>query len=261
MLRYKSVITKKMIKAARAGGFVVQKYFGKGLQSVQKSTASDFFTKADIGSERAIISILEKEFPDYNIFSEECGLINKKSSYTFTIDPLDGTNNFVIGIPNFSVAIALQENNITTHSVVYQPFLKQMYCAEINHGAYLGSKKLSVNSVHDINHATVAYSCSYGVAYSREIVVVKQMRGIKIKRFLSCWSPAFDFCLLASGKIEAVVSDHNNKYDYLAGRLIAKEAGALVVDFKGDKLINENVPTFIACNNKIIQRALVNVLS
>jgi len=261
MSNNQSTTIKKMISAAQAGGSVVAKYFGKELKTTTKSLPSDFYTKADVGSERSILNSISRSFPNYNILSEERGLLNKHSDYTFIIDPLDGTNNFVMGIPNFSIAIALENDNITTHAVVYQPLLKRIYYAELNQGAYCGGKRLHVSHVRDIRHATVAYSCSYGVSDAREIAVSKQIRSLRVKRLLSTWSPAIDFCLLASGKIEAIVSDQNEKYDYFAGQLIAKEAGALVTDFSGKKIINDNTPTFIAGNNQIIQRALIGVVS
>ena len=98
---------KNIIKAAVAGGKITKKYFGKVLELEGKTRPSDFRTKADLESEKAIIKILEKSFPTYNIISEEAGEINKNSEYTFEIDPLDGTNNFVLGIPYFSIGIGL----------------------------------------------------------------------------------------------------------------------------------------------------------
>src|SRR3989338_1377041 len=133
---------KEIIRAAKAGGEVVRKYFGTVLTIVEKSKASDVRTEADVESEAAIISILKKAFPAYNIFSEECGLIDKKSEYTFYIDPLDGTNNFVLGIPNFSVLIALAHGREAIFGLVYLPMLDVFYHAEKGKGAFLGSKSI-----------------------------------------------------------------------------------------------------------------------
>ena len=92
-----------LIEAAHAGGEILKKYFGQTLNLIEKSTASDFKTEADIGSERAILTILRNKFPKYNIHSEEEGKFDNGSEYTIIVDPLDGTNNFVLGIPNFSL--------------------------------------------------------------------------------------------------------------------------------------------------------------
>src|SRR3989344_5246960 len=120
---------KAIMKAATAGGKVVRNYFGKAVTITEKSRASDVFTEADVESEAAIIAILEKAFPAHNIFSEECGFINKKSEYTFYIDPLDGTNNFSLGIPNFSVSIALVRGTETVFGLVYLPVVDLLYHA------------------------------------------------------------------------------------------------------------------------------------
>ncbi len=97
----------------------------------------DFQTEADLESEKRILSILKTEFPKYNIYSEEDGKFYHDSEYTFVIDPLDGTNNFVMGIPNFSVSIALFCKNEAIAGVVYQPILDQTYSALKGKGSFL----------------------------------------------------------------------------------------------------------------------------
>src|SRR3989344_752859 len=102
---------KNLIKAAHAGGEILRKYFGKTLNPIEKSTLWDFQTEADVGSEKAILKILRRSFPKYNIHAEEEGKTDNGSEFTIVIDPLDGTNNFVLGIPNFSVSIAVLHKN------------------------------------------------------------------------------------------------------------------------------------------------------
>lgn len=93
----------KVIEAAKARGEVLTKYFGQSIETTRKITAADFVTKADVESERAILDMLAAAFPEYAIRSEERGRIGKESAFVFAVDPLDGTNNFVLGIPNFSI--------------------------------------------------------------------------------------------------------------------------------------------------------------
>ena len=90
------------ILAAEHGGTIVKNYFGDLLDIEEKTMVSDFRTKADTEAENAILHVLTKNFPQYNILSEEAGFLDHHSEYTFVIDPLDGSNNFVLGIPNFS---------------------------------------------------------------------------------------------------------------------------------------------------------------
>jgi len=108
-----------IIKATQAGGKVLIQYFSQNLKIKRKSTPADLQTNADLASEKAILEVLKKEFPKYNIWSEEVGLIDKKSEYSFVIDPLDGTLNFIYGISYFSVAIALMKEKETLFSVIY----------------------------------------------------------------------------------------------------------------------------------------------
>lgn len=250
----------KIIKAAEKGGQVLKQYFGKSLKLVEKSTTTDFQTKADLESEAVILKILSKQFPDYNIFSEEKGSIDKKSEYTFIIDPMDGSYNFILGIPNFSVSIALLKEREILFSAVYNPILNQTYFAEKGKGAFFDNKRLRVNKEKDIKRAKIVYTCNYIHSREYEINLIKELNEKEVKRILTNWSPALDFCLLASGKIEAVINHDNEIYDYIAGKLIAKEAGALITDFKGRKETNNKNSIFLASNGTKIHQQLLKIL-
>jgi len=249
-----------IIQAARSGGKVLLKYFGKNLRSKEKTTPSDFFTKADIESEKAILKNITRNFPAFNIFSEEEGYINKKSKCTFIIDPLDGSHNFILGIPLFSVNIALMEKDKAIFSVIYHPILNRIYYAEKNKGAFCGHKRLKVNNETNIQRSSISYTCGYTTSRKYCSNIIEKLNRKKVKRILSNWTPALDFCLLASGKIEAIINNNNDIYDYIAGKLIAHEAGALITDFKGKKEANDKNSIFIACNNKKIHQQLLKIL-
>jgi len=108
---------------------VLRRYFGQVLATEQKSNAADFRTKADVASERAVLAVLRRYFPGYGIHAEEQGITNARKADRFVVDPLDGTNNFVLGIPMFSVSIGLMHGIRTTHAVIYNPLLGRTYCA------------------------------------------------------------------------------------------------------------------------------------
>jgi myo-inositol-1(or 4)-monophosphatase len=239
---------KNLIKAAHASGKVLRKYFGKALTIVEKSTAFDLQTEADLGSEKVILKILKAEFPKYNIHSEEQGEINNKSDYTIVIDPLDGTNNFVLGIPNFTVSIAILYKNESIAGVVYQPIIDKTYFAEKGKGAFLGKRKINVNNVTDYERITIGYGCGYQTKRDYLSQLINALHENTHKRILLNWSPAYDFCMLASGKIESLISDNWELYDYAAGKLIAIEAGAKIIDFTGKKEDNFTNSKFIASN-------------
>jgi myo-inositol-1(or 4)-monophosphatase len=250
---------KKLIKISEQAGKIQLKYFGKILKIEEKGIPADFRTKADLESEKYIIKEIEKIFPNYNILSEERGFIDKHSDYTFIIDPLDGTNNFVLGIPIFLLNIALNKNNKTIFTLIHIPILKDTYWAEKGKGAYLNNKKICVNKEKEIKKATISYIQGYKYSKKYYLNLLKNLEKLNIKRLLKTWS-AIDYCLLASGKIESVITNKSEIYDYIAGKLLAKEAGAIVSDFKGKKEKDERNDKFIASNNKIIHKEILKII-
>lgn len=249
-----------MIDAAQAGGAVLKKYFGESLETAQKTTASDFRTKADLESEDAILSMLEQDFPDYSIFSEERGHVDKHSAYTFIIDPLDGTNNFVLGLPNFSVSIGLLHGNDIVAGAITCPMIDNVYYAEKGSGSFCDGKKIQVNAESDITKATICHNCSYETHYSGEEAVTRGLNTKNAKRVMASWCPTFDFCMLASGRIEGIVNNNSELYDFAAGKLIAREAGALITDFHGNPEENDRNQRFIASNGTTIHSHLAEVV-
>ncbi|KKT00354.1 MAG: Inositol monophosphatase/fructose-1,6-bisphosphatase family protein [Candidatus Nomurabacteria bacterium GW2011_GWF2_43_8] len=252
---------KNLIRATHAGGKILRKYFSKTLSLKEKSTLWDFQTEADLGSEKAILKVLKTEFPKYNIHSEEKGKTNNNSEFTIVVDPLDGTNNFVLGIPNFSVSVAILNKKGAIAGVVYQPMLGQTYFAEKNKGATLNNKKINVNKVTNLNNVTVAYNCGYKTRRSHLAKMIGSLVTSEPKRVTFNWSPAYDYCLLASGKIEAVITDRGTEiYDFGAGKLIALEAGAKIIDFKGNKDANYINDEFIISNHEQTNKYILNII-
>ncbi|TSC77127.1 MAG: Inositol-1-monophosphatase (IMPase) (Inositol-1-phosphatase) (I-1-Pase) [Parcubacteria group bacterium Gr01-1014_31] len=249
-----------MMKAALAGGRVLRRYFGKAIAVETKSTTADFRTDADLGSEKAVIRILEKAFPKYNIVSEEMGERGKGSEFTFVLDPLDGTNNFVLGIPFFSVSMCLISDHVIRAAVVYDPMRKRLFTAVRGGGAYCNGKKIRVNQQADLRHATLAYIAPYGNTPEVECDFVRPFFAAGIKRMLTLWTPALDFCMLAEGKIEAILHSGSEFYDYAAGRLIAKEAGAKMTTFQGDVNHSDEHRQFIASNGTQVHDRLLEIL-
>ncbi len=248
-----------MMSAARAGGKILRKYFGQELTLVQKTKRSDFLTKADLGSERAILSVLRKHFPRYNSYAEESGERHVGSNWTFVVDPLDGTYNFVIGVPQFSIPIALTHEGRLVASVVFHPILDCMYYAEKGGGAFLNGKRIRVNRETRYAHATISYVGGYHNALRAHWKVISSIVQLRCKRMTNFWTPALDFCLLASGKIEGVVNYNSEIYDFLAGKLIALEAGARITNFRGKPEKGDLNREFIATNGRIHAQLLRSV--
>ena len=257
-MNYKEIL----IEAAYAGGKILRKYFGQTLGLTIKSTAADFKTKADVESEKEILSILKVKLPQYNIHSEEEGKLDNGSEYTIIVGPLDGTINFVMGIPNFSVSIAIIKNNETIAGVIYQPILNQTYFAEKGKGATLNGKKIKVNNIVDRNQITIAYNAGYKTARDCVARIINDLIKSKHKRIINNWSPSYDYCLLASGKIESIITDLGTEiYDYVAGKLIALEAGAKIMDINGKRKINNILDNFIVSNSERTNKYIFSIIN
>jgi myo-inositol-1(or 4)-monophosphatase len=249
-----------VIKAARAGGAIVKQYFGELLEAEQKTSPRDLRTKADIESEQAILAALQQSFPSVNIYAEETGRIDKQSEYTFVVDPLDGTSNFVLGIPDFAVSIGLLKGNEAILGVIYNPILDQIYSAEKGKGAYLNGNRIRVNNKADITHATVSYTCGYNTTTDYSLQLIGKLRELGIKRLIDNWAPAYDYCLLASGRIEVVISKEGDLEDYVAAKVIVSEAGGKITGFDNNS-VNGTDPDFIASNGTATHERMLGLLA
>ncbi len=250
----------KLVIAAKAGGGVVRNYFGQVLDVEEKSRASDCRTKADTESEAAILGHIKQDFPDFGIYAEESGKIDNNSPYTIIIDPLDGSHNFVIGVPNFSVSIAVVTKTDLIAGVVYHPITDQVYTAFRGEGAYLNGNRLQVSAETRLEQSTISFANNYATAIDRIYRFLKAMEDKQVKRILRNWSIAYDFCLLADGKIEIIANDETDFYDYAAGKLIAKEAGAIISQFNGQAEERETSDRFIVCATQELHRLVVETL-
>lgn len=250
----------EVIRAARAGGDVLKRYFGEALVAEQKTTASDLRTKADTESEQAIIAALSQAFPTVNIYAEESGRIDHGSGYTFVVDPLDGTSNFVLGVPDFAISIGLLRGNEAVLGVVYNPILEQLFTAEKGKGAFLNEAPIHVNNESDPTKVTVSYTCGYQTPREYSMGLAQKLYDLPVKRVLDHWSPAYDYCLLAAGRLEIAISKDGDLEDYVAAKVILAEAGAKVTNFAGHP-VDGNAPEFVASNGTPIHEAVLKLLS
>jgi len=220
---------KTLIKAAKAWGIELLEHFDTKLQLQQKSTYADFCTQADLASEEKILKVIKNsKLKDRNIYAEENGKINNNSEYTIVIDPLDGTNNFSLNLPNYTVSIWVTKNDKIIAGVIYIPTLDTVYYAEKGKWARKNTTKISVNTENAIQKSTISIVVPYDIDYESRGKLFKQLRDKRTKRILTNRSVAYDFCLLASGKIDAMVLDRIPLYDYCAGKIIALESGAKI---------------------------------
>lgn len=217
-------INQAMIKAALLAGKILKSAFDSNTtrEKSKSSAYYDVVSKADFMSEKVILKTLASQLPEINILSEEKGFIDRRSPDTIIVDPLDGSSNFLLGLPHFSVSLAHLHLGEVVASVVYNPVLNKLYFAEKGKGAYLNNKKL-VSSGRS-SSAYVAVNFSSKAEWKEKRKFFDWAYGSGFSRILNNWSPNLDYCLLAEGKIDTVVSLESLIYDFAPGFLIAKES-------------------------------------
>jgi len=228
-----------MIKASEKVSKVLIRDFGEieKLQ-VSKKGPTDFVTNSDLKTERIIIEELKKARPNYSFISEENGIeINKDKKNTWIIDPIDGTVNFLHGIPHFAISIALQSNNEIVSGLIFDPIKNEMFYAEKDKGAFFNNQRIRVSKKNKINECLFATS---GVVKS-ELDLPYRKSG----------SAALDLAYVASGRYDGYFQNGLNLWDIAAGIIIVKEAGGIINEIN---LNNHKNIKVIASSNNINQK-------
>ncbi len=219
---------KAAIQASRKAGDIILRCFDKKLYYKDKGY-ENIVSKADIAAEKAILKILLNKFPNYAYYSEEAGYSKKKSENMWVIDPLDGTNNFAIGLPIVGVSISLFDKNGLKLGVSYQPFTKTMMHAERGKGVFINGKR--ANKKANSKRQTVSFITGYKSA-KKQFPLMLKLSG-KVKRVISTWAPSIDYQLLCAGKIDTIVSLESEAADQLSGLIFAKESDCIIKTLEG----------------------------
>ena len=249
-----------LLNAVEAGGAQLKHFFNGQFKIYNKEGLNNLVTEADHASEKAIIEIIQKEFPDHFILSEESGEIATSSEYKWIIDPIDGTVNFANGLPVCCVSIGLEKNGIIILGAVYNPVMNEFYFAEKNNGALLNDKKITVSNKPNLLNSFLATGFPYTYLDSPNgpIQVFEKLirKGIPIRRL---GSAALDLCWVAAGRFDGFYEHNLNAWDSAAGFLIVEEAGGIVTDFKG-QYYSPYQPHLIATNG-LIHDQLLNIVN
>lgn len=224
-----------MIKATkRAGNLIVSNFIDKSYTVKSKSSSADLVTTVDQRSQDVIISILNLEFPNINVIAEERN--NVESSSAFYVDPLDGTLNFVHGIPFFAVSIGYWEEDKAIGGVVYDPLREELFYALHGKGAYLNGKKIKFQNEHELMDSLIAT----GWPYDHDKIPKTIKKIFKILPFCQeirvLGSAALAMCYVAIGRLDGYWEDGLSPWDIAAGVVIAQEAGATVSSPTGNDL-------------------------
>lgn len=245
------------IRAARAGGKILKRRFNTELD-VRAKDAHDIVTDADIESERAIIKIIKGQFPEHAVRAEESGQDYKKSEYLWLIDPLDGTFQFKIGNPYFSVSIALAHKNRVILGVVFNPILNQLYYAEKGRGAYLNGRRIKVSGEKSMRNAIIGTLFLYRPRYMKRHSAAVKRLVLSTRKVIDIASPAMNLCNIARGRIDGLVDYGATPEDHSAGSIIVREAGGRV-DSYGRTGYDFTLRGIIASNG-LLHRAILRTV-
>jgi myo-inositol-1(or 4)-monophosphatase len=205
-----------MIKAAEKASRALIRDFGE-IEKLQVSIKgpTDFVSNADLKAEKIIIEELKKARPYYSIISEEDGSEkNKDKNNTWIIDPIDGTTNFLHGIPHFAISIALKSNDEIVSGLIYDPIKDEMFYAEKDNGAFFNNQRIRVSKKKEIN------SCLFATGGHSKVEI-----DLPIRR---SGSAALDIAYVASGRYDGYFQNDLNLWDIAAGIIILKEAGGMI---------------------------------
>lgn len=233
---YLSPALNVMVAAARKAGRPLIRDFGEleNLQISMKGPA-DFVSNADERTERILYEELSKARPGYSFFGEEGGTREgPDKTHRFIVDPIDGTTNFLHGIPIFALSIALEREGQLVSAVVYNPITDEMYVAEKGHGAYLNDKRLRVAARKNLRDTLIATGIPFmgRPGHERSLAEVRQVIATTagIRR---CGAASLDLAGVAAGRFDAFWERGLNAWDMAAGILLIKEAGGVVTDMDG----------------------------
>ncbi len=267
-----SGLVRVMEKAARKAGGRLRRDFGEveHLQ-VSRKGPSDFVSKADQAAERILWDELKVARPGWGFVLEEGGIIEgEPDKPRWIIDPLDGTSNFLHGIPHFAISIAVQEPKLdgsgwgeVTAGVIYQPITDETYWAEKTRGAWLQDKRLRVSGRRHLSEALVATGMPYqGHGNFAEWAEIYGKLGPNIAGVRRFGAASLDLAWVAAGRFDGFWESDLAPWDTAAGCLLVREAGGFVSDYRGrslqicDKQVIAGNPSLHPRMHKLIAEAL-----
>ena len=237
--------------------------FGE-IENLQVSSKGpgDFVTSADKRTEKIIIEELQKAHPDYGIITEESGIINKTNvTNRWIIDPIDGTTNFMNGIPQFAISIAYEEKNEIICGMIFDPIKNEMFLAEKGNGAFLNNSRMRVSNKKKLKDALLVTGGPKHSSQNRDKIFSEQVAIAKnvffpIRKF---GSAALDLAYVACGRFDGCWHRELNYWDFAAGLIILREAGGFVDFFEED--INTPLKKNIMASNSNIHDELKDLIS
>lgn len=261
-----SAIITVMERACRKAAPKLRRDFGEVSQlQVSKKGPADFVSQADKAAERTLLEELQRARPGWGFLMEEGGEIagEEEDSPRFIIDPLDGTSNFLHGIPHFAISIGVEHLGTVVAGIVYQPMTDESFWAERGRGAWLQNARLRVSGRREMDESLLATGIPYkGHGDQRQFEsilskVIPEVAGVR--RF---GAASLDLAWVAAGRFDGFWEQGLQPWDVAAGMLLVKEAGGFVSDFRGGERMLER-SELIAANDQVhskLHRIIANAL-
>ncbi len=236
----------------QTAGTIARKHVGK--VGYDLKGRANLVTQADVACQKAILKIIQKNFPTHDFLAEENGLKNTGSAWKWIIDPIDGTTNFAHSMPHFSHSIALAYHHEIVLGGVYDVSADELFLARKGKGATLNGKKLHVSTVNKVENSLLVTGFPYGKEQRmKELLPRFAAFLVACHDVRRLGSAALDLCWVAAGRFDGYWEDSLHPWDVAAGKLILEEAGGKVTDYSGKSW--KKIETFgahtLATNGKI----------
>ena len=228
------------VEAAYAAGNIMRRQMQHvDAIPVERKARHDYVSEVDRACEAEIVREIKRYYPDHSFLCEESGK-SGDNDHVWVIDPLDGTSNYLHGLPHFAVSIAQQARGRTEHAVVYDPIREELFTASRGSGAYLNNKRIRVASRSGLEGAILATAFPFRSrgdlqAYAR----VFQAVFARIEDFRRAGTASLDLAWVAAGRMDGYFEVGLKPWDVAAGALIVREAGGVVLDFDGNDAVEE----------------------
>lgn len=247
--------------AARAGGEQLRAWQGRF--QIRKKGVRDLVTDADLASQEAVRSVIKARFPDHGFLGEEQGVETispNDDQFTWIVDPLDGTTNYVHGYPHFAVSVAIARGNSVQAGVIYDPTRDQCFAAALGKGAWCDGVRLKTSDVNEVGEALVAVSLPAQVTRESPDLLDFIEAALVSQAVRRSGSAALNLAHVASGAIDAFWATKIHAWDVAAGVLLIREAGGVVTSRNGQPF-DLWKPHFLAANGPELHRQMLDVLT
>ena len=245
------------VKAARkAGSIITRASYDLDKLTVRTKRQNDFVSEVDHAAEDAIISTLREAYPDHGFLGEESGYKDRDAQHLWIIDPLDGTTNFLHGVPQYCVSIGLQQKGVLQHAVVFDPNRNELFTASKGAGAFLNDRRIRVSRVDKLEGALMGTGFPFKEVGNLDdyMRMMKNMilgtAGIRRPG-----AAALDLAWVAAGRFDGFWEMGLSPWDMAAGALLVREAGGLVGDFAGEERFMDS-GRIVAANGKLFSAFL-----